>query len=364
MTTPSSNDESNGLDSTGDMSVLDKVFVPASANPDDVRMTLGEHLEELRTRLIRALIGLFVGAVLSYLFISYIQAFLMWPVSAIYEAHGLASEIRTMAPAEQFMTDLKVALIVGLILSAPYSIMQIWGFIAAGLYPQERKWVRAFAPVSIILFFTGAFFLIVVVNPLLLSFLLTYRTDLPNVGKYMPTFLIKGAAPMQVDPLPPEGAPLPGIMERIRSFEKEDPTNYPEGVPWLNRTAREVRVRFGPNVYAMSQLRQVGQGSRVITDIRFAEIVPFTLQLAAAFGIGFQVPVVVAFLAVLGIFSAADMAKFRRHVIFIMAIAAAIFTPSPDPFSMLMLLVPMIGLFEAGLLVARRIERQRVARPS
>ncbi|HON68712.1 MAG TPA: twin-arginine translocase subunit TatC, partial [Phycisphaerae bacterium] len=82
---------------------------------------------------------------------------------------------------------------------------------------------------------------------------------------------------------------------------------------------------------------------------------------AAAFGIGFQVPVVVAFLAVLGIFSADEMARFRRHVILIMAIAAAVFTPSPDPFSMMLLLLPMVGLFEAGLFVARRIERSRAA---
>ena len=99
------------------MSVLNKVFAPAPSNPDDVRMTLGEHLEELRTRLIRALIGLFVGTVVCYMFIDYLQAFLMWPVFAIYRSHGLPAEIRTMAPAEQFMTDLKVALIIGLIVA-------------------------------------------------------------------------------------------------------------------------------------------------------------------------------------------------------------------------------------------------------
>lgn len=346
------------------MSVLDKVLVPSRGNPDDVRMTLGEHLEELRSRLIRALLAVFVGAVLCYVFISYIQAFLMWPVSAIYQAHGLESAIRTMGPAEQFMTDLKVAIIMGLILSAPYSIMQIWGFIAAGLYPQERKWVRAFAPVSVVLFFTGALFLIVVVNPLLLSFLLTYRTDLPDVGKYMPRFLIKSTTAMEIDDPAPASAPAsqPVLLtgQPIQAFEK-DPADFPEGVPWLNRSSREIRVRYGNHVYAVSHLREVGQGSRVITDVRFSEIVPFTLQLAAAFGIGFQVPVVVAFLATLGIFSSAEMAKYRRHVIFVMCVAAAIFTPSPDPFSMLMLFLPMIGLFEAGLFVARRIESRRAA---
>lgn len=343
------------------MSVLEKVFVPANSDPDDVRMTLGEHLEELRTRLIRALIGLFIGAVACYIFIDYIQAFLMWPVFAIYESRGLDADIRTMAPAEQFMTDLKVAIIVGLIVSAPYSIMQVWGFIAAGLYPHERKWVRAFAPVSIALFFTGALFLIVVVNPLLLKFLLTYRTELPNVTQYMPTFLIPTEHPNAIKALPLATQTAPGgVFGAIQPFEKDPTAEFPQGVPWLNEERGEIRVRYGDRIFALSHLKEVGRPARVVPDIRFSEIIPFTLQLAAAFGLGFQVPVVVAFLALIGIVSAAEMAKFRRHVIFVMAIAAAIFTPSPDPFSMMMLLVPMIGLFEAGLLVARRIERKRV----
>jgi hypothetical protein len=202
----------------------------------------------------------------------------------------------------------------------------------------------------------------VVVNPLLLNFLLTYRTELPDVGKFMPQFLIKAKDPIGVDNLNPEGLAGFAGVEAIPSFETDPPGEFPEGVPWLNRTSREIRIRYGQQIYAMSSVRAVGHsGGRVITDIRFSEIIPFTLQLAAAFGIGFQVPVVVAFLATLGIFSSADMAKFRRHVIFIMSIAAAVFTPSPDPFSMLMLLLPMVGLFEAGLFVARRIERRRAA---
>lgn len=343
------------------MSVLDKVLLPAGNNPDDVRMTLGEHLEELRTRLIRALIGLFIGAVVCYMFVDYVEGFLIWPVDAIYQSRGLDADIRTLGPAERFMTDLKVAIIVGLIVSAPYSITQIWGFIAAGLYPNERKWVRGFAPVSIALFFTGAIFLIVVVNPLLLKFLLTYGTELPDVAQYMPEFLLRSEMPPRIGAesaaTQPTSRPAP---EAIPAFPNDPPEGFAHGVPWVNLMRGEIRIRYQEKTYVLSHLREVGQ-TRVVPDIRLAEIIPFTLQLAAAFGIGFQVPVVVAFLAALGIFSAADMAKFRRHVIFIMSIAAAVFTPSPDPFSMMMLLVPMVGLFEAGLLVARRIERKRAA---
>jgi sec-independent protein translocase protein TatC len=344
------------------MSMLRKLFIPANANPDDVRMTLGEHLEELRSRLIRALVGLFVGAVVAYSFIGYIQAFLIWPVFTIYKKHGFDAKVSTLGPSEGFMTDFKVAIIVGLIVSAPYSIMQIWGFIAAGLYPHERKWVRGFAPVSIILFFAGALFLIVVVNPLLLDFLLTYRTELPDVTAIMPTNLVKSSEP----PLLPVGAGAatpasqPGTGTLL-VFDN-DPPSVQEGVPWVNRAEREIRIRFAGKTYAFAHLREAGVGNRIEPDIRFAEIVPFTLELAAAFGIGFQVPVVVAFIATLGIMTAAQMAQFRRHVIFVMAIGAAVITPSPDPFSMMMLLGPMVGLFEAGLFAARTIERKRQSR--
>ncbi len=343
------------------LGILRKIFVPAGANPDEVRMTLGEHLEELRSRLIRALAGLAIGAAVCWYFIGEIQSFLMWPVFAIYRKHGLPTEVKALAPTEQFMTDLKVALIVGIIVSAPYSIAQIWGFIAAGLYPNERKWVRGFAPVSIGLFFTGALFLIIVVNPLLLDFLVTYRTELPDIEWAMPTRLI---GPSEIDSIKVDAAtastPVDPLADmRIPSFQLDAPTSLPEGTPWLAREAHEMRVRYGGTTYTFGRLQTAGKHNRVVTEIRLSEIVPFTLELAAAFGLGFQVPVVVAFIAVIGVLSSKEMAGYRRHVVLVMAVGAAIITPSPDPFSMTLLLLPMIGLFEAGLFAARAIERSR-----
>jgi len=343
------------------MGLFDKLTTPAHANPDEVRMTLGEHLEELRSRLIRALIGLFIGAVVCYSFINYIQSFLIWPVFVVYRAHGFEPVVHTFAPSEAFMLSIKVAILVGLIVSAPYSIMQIWGFIAAGLYAKERKWVRSFAPVSIILFFTGALFLIIAVNPLLLNFLLTYQTELPDISKYMPRFLITATGIGMLEVANPASQPATELPTRppVPAFENDPPGTIPEGFEWINRTEREKRIMFGGKIYRESRLELVGSGNRIQPDLRLEEIIPFTLGLAAAFGAGFQVPVVVAFIAVIGLFSAADMAKYRRHVIFAMSIGAAIITPSPDPFSMTLLLAHMVGLFEAGLYAARRIERGR-----
>ena len=337
-------------------------FFHDSRHPDEIRMTLGEHLDELRVRLVRALIGLAVGTIVCYWFIDYIVAFLTWPVFSIYKNQGFPAELKTFSPSEGFMTDLKVAIIVGLIVSAPYSLTQVWGFVAAGLYPHERKWVRAFVPVSIALFFTGALFLIVVVSPVLLQFLLTYRTTLPDIEKYMPSALVRaGEGPQLLEtpvattwPAPAGSQPAP-----ILAFV-EDPPDAPSGVIWVNTRERELRLREGSKVYAVGSLREVGLGNRVVPDMRISELIPFVLQMAAAFGIGFQVPVVVAFLALVGICSAAQMGAARRYIILGMAVVAAVVTP-PDPFSMMMLLGPMVLLFEGGLLAARIIERRRKA---
>lgn len=320
--------------------------------PDDVRMTLGEHLEELRSRLIRALLALFIGAVVCYVFSEQVVGFLTSPMFAVLRAEGCEVRMVATNPAENFVTSLKVSFIVGFILTAPYSLVQIWGFIAAGLYKRERQWVRRFAPASIILFFTGAAFLLLIVSPLLLKFLVAYQSELPNYG-LIPEWLLGGPTPLKVTETYdqwPTTQPMP-------MFE-EDPPSAPPGVPWINLTTKEVRVRIEGAHYTVAHLKDVQQHNRVEPMMRISEYVIFILQLSAAFGIGFQVPVVVAFVATLGIATAAQMGSLRRHIWFGMAVVSACITP-PDVGSMLMLLVPMIGLLEIGLLVARLIERDR-----
>lgn len=316
-------------------------------------MTLGEHLDELRSRLIKAIAALVIGAIVCFIFVRYIVAFILWPVFLILEKHGHAAEIKAFSPPETIITDLKVAFIVGFILTAPYSLAQIWGFIATGLYPHERKWVQRFVPVSIGLFFTGAAFMLVVVSPLLLDFLLSYRTDLPNVAKIMPPFPVLKR---------PEQKDIPGLhevwpdVERLPAFH-DDPPEPPEGIPWVNLRENQIRFRIGDRILS-SPLREVERQNRVTPDLRLGETVPFILHLAAAFGIGFQVPVVVILLSRLGIVDARTMGRSRRYVWFGMAVCSAILTP-PDILSMMSLLGPMALLFEIGLLFARAFERNR-----
>jgi sec-independent protein translocase protein TatC len=250
------------------------------------------------------------------------MGFLTSPLFAVYRRHNLVAELVFLSPAEEIITYLKVAMIVGFILSAPYGLTQIWGFVAAGLYAHERRWVRRFAPTSIVLFFLGVFFLLLLVNPLLLDFLLSYRKEVP---RYNMTWML----------------------------------GEPEFMPWVNLKEREIRMQIGEKVCILSHIQEVGNQNAIKPMIRLADYILFILELSVAFGISFQVPVVVAFIVTLRIASAKQIGSLRRYIWFVMCIVAAVITPTTDLASMFLLLGPMVALLEIGLLAGRAIERAR-----
>lgn len=323
-------------------------------HPDEVRMTLGEHLEELRTRVVRALAALMIGAILCWVFRDYVMAFLTWPIYDALLASGQPPELFNIHPTETFILELKIAFIAGFIIVAPYALTQIWGFVAAGLYPNERRWVRRFVPVSIALFFVGALFMALVVAPIMFSFFVSYRVDYPDPSKLMPWL----GSSAHLVPATPTTQPAWETYQAMPAFT-EDPKDAPEGVPWVHRKRHEIHVRFGEKVYSIGRLTEVRSGNQVVQMLSIADSVLLLLEMMAAFGIGFQMPVVVALLSTIGVASAKDMSKFRRHVYFAIAIASAVITPSPDALSMISLMAPMMALFEVGLVAARVIERQR-----
>jgi sec-independent protein translocase protein TatC len=334
---------------------LERLFRRTETNPDEVRMTLGEHLEELRSRLLRAIAALVVGAIVCYIFIEPIFYFLAGPLFAILKAHGLPAEMSYFDVTELFMMDIKLAVIIGFIVTAPYSLAQIWGFIAAGLYPHERRWVRRFIPVSIGLFFAGALFFLTIVMPIFLDFFVSYG-ERKNTGTYnLPTLVDTSPKPLPLSS-GPAGEPAPEARMPVYDV---DPDTAPDGSVWINRREHQIRTRIGPHTYVIGTLRTVADQNTIRPTIRIADYLILVLQMAAAFGIGFQVPVVVALLATLGIVETSRMAQVRRYVWFGIAVVAAIVTPSPDALTLMLLLVPMILLYEVGLFVGRMIERER-----
>lgn len=133
-------------------------------------MSLGDHLEELRIRLILALIGLVVGAVICLFFGPAIIAFIQKPYNELMPERPLTA----LAPADAFVGYMKVALISGLIVSSPWVFYQLWMFVSAGLYPREKRYVRLAVPFSAALFVAGALFFIYVVAPITLVFFLKF----------------------------------------------------------------------------------------------------------------------------------------------------------------------------------------------
>jgi sec-independent protein translocase protein TatC len=121
-------------------------------------MTLMEHIRELRTRLFRASIAILVGTVLGYLVANRVQKFLTDPYCNFVlskSPKGTLCSFNVTSPLDPFMLQLKIALYVGLVLSAPFWLYQLWAFVAPGLHKRERRYGYAFAAVAAPLFATG-----------------------------------------------------------------------------------------------------------------------------------------------------------------------------------------------------------------
>jgi len=142
-------------------------------------MSLGDHLEELRLRLLLALAGLAVGAIVCLFFGSKIIAFIERPYIGVM---GEDARLQTLAPADGFVSYVKIALISGLIISSPWVFYHLWMFVAAGLYPSEKRYVRMAAPFSASLFVAGALFFIFVVAPITLGFLVSFNKRILGVN--------------------------------------------------------------------------------------------------------------------------------------------------------------------------------------
>jgi len=145
----------------------------------DSTMSLGDHLEDLRRRLFYALGGLVVGAGLCLIFGPRIISFIEGPY---VEAMGSEARLQTLAPADGFISYIKIGFISGLIVSSPWVFYHLWMFVAAGLYAHEKKYVYLAAPFSAILFVCGALFFMLVVAPLTLGFLIRFNDKMLGVS--------------------------------------------------------------------------------------------------------------------------------------------------------------------------------------
>ncbi len=320
--------------------------------PDDFRMSLGEHIDDLRGSLIRAILGIVVGMVICLIFGKYIMQVMCWPLAVAMRGRGMPPQLRTLAPAEAFLTYIKVCLIWGAILAGPYSLYQIWRFIAPGLYNNEQKYFRRYFPFSVGLFLLGVVFFFIVIAPMCLTFFLGFGADqfpVPDWGPALPNiWSVDDEGDTDDD------APAPGpVVIPVLETDPEDPL---PGTLWINKSDRRVRFFDGKEVRAL----EPSPKAFLSAELRLGYYMTFVSWLSLVFGVGFQMPIVVLVLARSGVAPLSKMKATRKYIILILLVSAAILTP-PDVISQVALAVPMYMLFELGLLLAARGQAKRDA---
>ncbi len=319
---------------------------------DENRMTLAEHFGELRRSLLRAVVGVAVGMAICLLFGEQLMELLCWPVAAAQRAEDLPVRLRALAPAEAFVTYLKVCLLCGAILAAPYSLYQIWKFVAAGLYPHEQRVVRRAVPFSVGLFALGVAFFFIVVAPISLRFFLRFaRESYPQPPR-------ASWLPWSADaPEPPAATTAPAPL-RVPVLQAP-PAQPAEGDVWIDAEQGSLRAVVGGRVRVF-ELR--GGEPFLEPTLTLAHYMTFMALLALAFGVGFQVPIVVLVLAWTGLMTLERLRAVRKYVVMIILVIAAVLTP-PDVWSQIALGVPMYLLYELGLWLARTRQPARSDMP-
>jgi sec-independent protein translocase protein TatC len=305
----------------------------------------------LRSRIIWSLAGVAIGTVISLMFGKEILDIIFQPLFRVQYENGLPPQLQALAPTAGFTAYLKVGFLAGLILTMPWVIFQVWRFVASGLYGHERRFVRYLIPSTTLLFTIGVFFLYFIVLPVVLQFFISFNKtfDLPDLTPSAFQSLLLGDSEPVIKP--PESV---GTMQI--PILSQDPSSPQTGETWVNRSSRRliVQTESGPlSTPMIPGTTSTPMQSQFAVDF----YISFVLMLALAFGIAFETPVVVFFLAWSGIVPTATMVRSRRYILLATVIAAALLTP-PDVISQLLLAGPMYLLFELGVLVARFAERK------
>ena len=239
-----------------------------------------EHLTELRSRLVKSLIYLFIFFIICYFFAENIYNFLVEPYANAVKDDGLQRRMIFTALHETFITYLKVAFFAAMFVSSPIILTQIWKFIAPGLYKNEKKALLPYLIATPTLFLFGGMLVYYLIMPLAIKFFLTFETSAQL-----------GNLPIQL----------------------------------------EAKVN---------------------------EYLSLIMRLIFAFGISFQLPVLLNLLARAGFIASVYLKKRRKYVVVIIFAIAALLTP-PDPITQIGLGIPLLILYELSILSVSLIEKRK-----
>jgi sec-independent protein translocase protein TatC len=136
----------------------------------DARMTFGEHLEDLRRRLIYALVGMAVSLAVCLIFGRQILTMLVYPYNRVMGQSGGDASLSILSVSGGLMLYFRVCLYSALVLGAPWVLYHLWMFVSVGLYEREKRYVKRSMPFSAVLFVGGALFFVFVVSLPILGF--------------------------------------------------------------------------------------------------------------------------------------------------------------------------------------------------
>ena len=239
------------------------------------------HLAELRKRLIHCFVFLLVFFVACYIYAEQLYGFLVDPFANAVKDDGSSRRLIFTALQETFLTYLKVSFFTAFFVTCPYILMQIWKFIAPGLYKHEKIAILPYLILTPILFFLGGMLVYYLIMPLAIKFFLSFEST--------------------------------GLS-----------TNLP-----------------------------------IQLEAKVNEYLSLIMKLIFAFGISFQLPVVLSLLARVGVVDSEFLKKRRKYVIVIIFAFAALLTP-PDPITQIGLAIPLLILYELSIFSVKFIEKKKL----
>ncbi len=248
---------------------------------DDKDTGFVSHLTELRKRLIHSFIFLIIFFIICYFFAEYLYGFLVEPYAQAVREDGTNRRLIFTALQETFLTYLKVSFFTAFFVTCPFILIQIWKFIAPGLYKHEKTAILPYLVLTPVLFLLGGMLVYYLIMPLAIKFFLSFETT--------------------------------GIS-----------TNLP-----------------------------------IQLEAKVNEYLSLVMKLIFAFGISFQLPVILSLLARVGIVNSNFLKERRKYFIVIIFAAAALLTP-PDPITQIGLAVPLLILYELSIFSVKIIENKKL----